>query len=150
MNNPIVAAVSVVIAAAAGAGLALIVRRISRTRYERAPHPAQQWVQLFERLRGESEDLLRDELIVWLSTVKDETDEFVRRQAEVTEQCLVRFAAGLITRQQAESCIKEVRNRTAQQELMVSAAAKASAQRLVDGIDDLILHKLFSKQRAAR
>jgi hypothetical protein len=105
---------------------------------------SQQWEQLFEELKGEAADLLKGELGKWLSEAKAETDGFVRRQAQKTELYLNQLAAGQITKLQAESYMQDIKDLTTLQELKMSVAGKASAQRLVKGIEDLILDRLFS------
>jgi len=104
----------------------------------------QQWEQLFQDLKGEAAELLKGELGKWLTEVKAETDSFVRRQAEKTELYLNQLAAGQITKQQAQSYLVDIKDLTTLQELKMSVAAKASAQRLVKGIEDLILDRLFA------
>jgi hypothetical protein len=105
---------------------------------------SQQWEQLFEELKGEAADLLKGELGKLLTEAKADTDGFVRRQAEKTELYLNQLAAGRISEQQAQSYLQDIKDLTALQELKMSVAAKASAQRLVKGIEDLILDRLFS------
>jgi hypothetical protein len=101
------------------------------------------WEELFNDLKAECAEQLKGELATLLNAAKGDSEAFVKKQAEKTELYMNQLAAGDITVQQVEGYLLDIKDLTAMQALKLSVAGKASAQRLVEGIEDLILNGLF-------
>jgi hypothetical protein len=101
------------------------------------------WEELFNGLKADGAGLLKGELATLLTSAKADSEAFVKKQAEKTELYMNQLAAGEVTVKQVEGYLLDIKDLTALQALKLSVAGKASAQRLVKGIEDLILNGLF-------
>jgi hypothetical protein len=77
-------------------------------------------------------------------SAKDDKNEFINRQAEKLELYLNQLAAGRITIEQFEGYVTDIRDLTELRALKMSVAGKASAQRFVKGITELVLKGLVA------
>lgn len=102
------------------------------------------WKDFVNNLKDEAGSLAKSELIGLVTSTKADADEFVRKQAEKTERYLNQLASGEITKEDFVQNMKNIQRLTEMQLLKLSVAAKASAQRLSDGIQNLIIGKLLS------
>lgn len=87
--------------------------------------------------------LAKEELKGLITSALDGSDAFVRKQAAKTERYLNQLATGKITKAQFEGYMKDIEDLTRMQALKLSVEAKARAQRLADGIQNLILDKML-------
>ena len=101
------------------------------------------WEDLLDTLKNGSAAILKGELRSLLETTKADSEEFVQRQARKLERYLNQLAAGVITREQFEGYVLDLKALTAMEALRMSVAGRASAQRLADGIGKLVIDGLL-------
>lgn len=101
------------------------------------------WKDFVNDLKDEGETLVKSELIGLVTLAKADADEFVRKQAKKLEKYLDQLAAGEITKEDFVHNMKNLQRLNELQALKLSVAAKASAQRLTEGIQNLILDGLL-------
>ena len=86
--------------------------------------------------------LAKDELKELIISAKKDKSEFVRLQAENVERWTVMLAAGELTSAGYKKLVSKMDVLTKLEEIKLEAAAKASAQRLADGIQKHIIDGL--------
>jgi hypothetical protein len=86
--------------------------------------------------------LAKDELKGLISTAKNDKSEFVRLQAENIECWTEQLAAGEITPVGYKKLVSKMDVLTKLEEIKLEVAAKASAQRLADGIQKYVIEGL--------
>ena len=94
-------------------------------------------------LADEGKVLLKDELIKLVSDAKDDKAEFVRKQAEKLEGWIELLADGDLTAAGFKKLVGKMEVLADLEELKLSVRAKASAQKLADGIRKLVIEGLF-------
>lgn len=108
----------------------------------RAPMP-EPWMAFLDELKDEAATLAKEELKGVITSAAQDADAFIRRQATKTERYLSQLAAGEITKEQFEGYLEDIEKLTRLQALKLNVEAKARAQRLADGIKNLILDKML-------
>src|SRR3990172_5304794 len=83
--------------------------------------------------------LAKDEILSFFNWAVDEGDEFTKKQKVKLNRYILKLAAGEITAKQFQSNIEDLKTLTEMQLLKMQIAQKAAAQRLVDGIQNLII-----------
>ncbi len=101
------------------------------------------WEDFVDGLRDDAGVLAKSELKDLLACAKTDSVTFVRDQALELEKHLNELAAGAITKDEFEVLARDTKRLTEMEALKMSVAAKASAQRLVDGIGNLIINGLL-------
>ena len=101
------------------------------------------WEDFIDNLRDEAGKLAKDELKDLIKTAKDESEDFIKEQGQKLEIYLTQLASGQITKNQFEGYVLDIKELTEMKALQMSVAAKASAQRMVNGITDLIIDGLL-------
>lgn len=101
------------------------------------------WIAFLENLKDEAETLSKEELKGLILSGLADGDEFIRKQSEKIERCMNQLARGQVTRTEFENYIVDIEDLTRLQELKLQVEAKARAQRLGNGIRDLILDKML-------
>ena len=94
-------------------------------------------------LKDQAGLLAKDELKRLVSEGKADASEFVSRQAENLETWTVMLADGQLTPAGFRKLVKRMEVLGDLQALKLKVQAKASAQRLRDGIEDLVIEALF-------
>lgn len=102
------------------------------------------WIQFVNDLKDDTGSLAKSELVGLITSTKSDAGDFVRKQAAKTERYLNQLAAGEITKEDFVQNMKNIQRLNEMQALKLSVAAKASAQRLTMGIQNLILDKLMN------
>lgn len=102
------------------------------------------WMTFLEELKDEAGALAKDELKDLLLTSLDDSNEFVKKQALKMEQYLNQLALGEISKEEFEGYLRDIESLTRLQAAEMEVAAKARAQRLADGIQNLILNKFLN------
>jgi len=102
------------------------------------------WKDFVIGLKDDAGSLAKNELIGLVKSSNVDADEFVRKQAQKLERYLNQLAAGEITKEDFVHNMKNLQRLNEMQALKLSVAAKASAQRLTLGIQNLILDKLLN------
>lgn len=102
------------------------------------------WEDVIEDIVGESGSLVKNEIRQLLDDAKNDSEDFLRRQADKIDNYLNQLANNEISKEQFESYLLDIKDLTEMHSLKLSVAARARAQRLADGITDIILNKLLS------
>lgn len=105
---------------------------------------ASNWEVFIDNLKDDTGKLAKDELKGLVKAAKKDSDAFIKKQGKKLERYLDQLAAGEITKEQFKEYVEDIRDITEAQKLKMSAAAKASAQRLADGITSLVIDGLLS------
>jgi len=92
----------------------------------------------------ESKLLERNALKKLILTSKNNTSDFVRLQAESFERWTVMLADGELTATGYKKLVKKMEILTQIEEVRLTVGAKASAQRLASGIQEIVIKRLFS------
>jgi hypothetical protein len=101
------------------------------------------WITFLDELKDEAGSLAKEELKGLVTSALGDSDDFVRKQAIKTERYLNQLATGEITKKQFEGYMKDIEDLTRMQALKLVVEVKARAQRLADGIQNLILDKML-------
>ena len=104
---------------------------------------AKKWESFIDSLKDETGLLAKTELKALISGAKTDSDEFIKKQGIKLERYLNQLASGKITEEQFQGYMEDIRDLTEMQSLKMRVSAKASAQRLVTGIEDLIINGLM-------
>ncbi len=96
-----------------------------------------------DSLVDESRKLAKDELKKLVSEAKKDKSDFVRLQAENLERWTVMLADKDLTPAGYKKLVKKMEVLTQLEVIKLKVKAKASAQRLADGIQSLIIEGLF-------
>ncbi|NIM89941.1 MAG: hypothetical protein GTO17_03230 [Candidatus Aminicenantes bacterium] len=100
------------------------------------------WEDFIDNLKDESGKLAKDELKDLVKNTKEDSEQFIKRQGEKLELYLNQLASREITKEQFEGYILDIKDLTELKAIEMLADAKARAQRLVNGIIDLIINGL--------
>jgi len=92
----------------------------------------------------ESGKLAKDELKQLISSSKKDKSDFVRLQAENLERWTVMLAEGDITSKGYKKLVKKMEVLTQLETIKLKVSAKASAQRLASGIQEIVVKGLFA------
>lgn len=95
-------------------------------------------------LADESKTLAKGELKKLISDAKKDQSDFVRLQAENLERWTVMLAEGDLTSKGYKKLVKKMEVLTQLEVIKLKVSAKASAQRLAEGIQNLIIDGLFA------
>lgn len=95
-------------------------------------------------LVDDGKKLAKDELKTLVATAKKDSSDFVRLQAENLERWTVMLADGDLTSKGYKLLVKKMEVLTQLEVIKLSVQAKASAQRLSQGITDLVVKGLFA------
>jgi hypothetical protein len=90
------------------------------------------------------ETLAKGELKKLVSDAKKDQSDFVRLQAENLERWTVMLADGDLTPKGYKKLVQKMEVLTQLDVIRLNVAARASAQRLADGIRDLVVDSLFA------
>jgi len=92
----------------------------------------------------ESGKLAKEELKQLISSSKKDTSDFVRLQAENFERWTLMLADGDITVKGYKKLVKKMEVLTQLEVIKLNVSAKASAQRLASGIQEIVVKGLFA------
>ena len=95
-------------------------------------------------IKDEGGKLAKNELKQIIASSKKDTSDFVRLQAENLERWTIMLADGDITAKGFKKLVKKMEVLTQLETIKLKVAAKASAQRLANGIEELVIKGLFS------
>jgi vacuolar-type H+-ATPase subunit H len=102
------------------------------------------WEILFDGLKDEVGQKLKEEFTNFISEAKNDSEEFIKKQAKKLEKYMNQLARGEITKTDFEVNVESLEILTRQKALELSIKGKARAQRLADTIKDLILGRLLA------
>jgi len=92
----------------------------------------------------EGKTLAKSELKQLVADAKKDQSDFVRLQAENLERWTVMLAEGDLTSNGYKKLVKKMEVLTQLEIIKLKVRAKASAQRLADGIQKLVIDSLFA------
>ena len=95
-------------------------------------------------LVDESKTLAKDELKKLVSDAKKDKSDFVRLQAENLERWTVMLADGDLTSKGYKKLVRKMEVMSQLEVIKLKVEAKASAQRLAEGIKKLVIDSLFA------
>lgn len=95
-------------------------------------------------LADEGKTLAKAELKQMVADAKKDQSDFVRLQAENLERWTVMLAEGDLTAKGYKKLVQKMEVLTQLDVIKLKVAAKASAQRLADGIQILVIDSLFA------
>ena len=93
-------------------------------------------------LADKTSTLAKDELKELIISAKKDKSEFVRLQAENVERWTIMLATGELTSAGYKKLVSKMDVLTKLEEIKLEVAAKASAQRLADGIQKYVIDGL--------
>jgi hypothetical protein len=96
-----------------------------------------------DSIKDQAEILAKDELKDLIAAAKKDTSDFVRLQAENLERWTVMLAEEDLTPEGFKKLVKKMEVLSQLENIRLETAAKASAQRLAQGISDLVVNQLF-------
>jgi len=102
------------------------------------------WEDFIDNLKDDAGKLAKNELKDLVKTAKGDSEEFIKEQGYKLELYLSQLAAGQVTKEQFEGYVLDIKDLTEMKALQLSVAAKARAQRIVNGIPNLIIDGLIS------
>jgi hypothetical protein len=105
---------------------------------------ANQWEEFFQEIVDGTGELIKDEVKEMLDSARNDSDEFLQRQAEKIVKYLNQLAMGKINKRQIEGYLMDIKALTEMHVLQLSVAARARAQRLTRGISELIVKRLLA------
>lgn len=97
-----------------------------------------------DRLKDESGRLAKDELKELITSAKKEESDFVRLQAANLERWVGMLADRDLTPAGFKKLVKKMEILTELERIRLTVKAKASAQRLADGIRTYVINQLFA------
>lgn len=97
-----------------------------------------------DSLADEGKALAKDELKSLVATAKKDESDFVRLQAENLERWTVMLADGELTPKGYKLLVGKMEVMTQLEVIKLKVAAKASAQRLAEGIRETVVKGLFA------
>ncbi len=102
------------------------------------------WEEFVDHLKDDTGKLAKAELKDLIRTAKNDSELFLREQGIKLDRYLNQLALSQITKGQFEGYMRDIQDLTEMQALKMSVAAKARAQRLVQGVTDLIINGLLA------
>lgn len=102
------------------------------------------WESFIDNLRDTAGLFAKDELKRLVANAKADANAFIRKQGVKMERYLNQLAAGEISKEEFEGNMEDLRTLTEMQSLKMKVAAKASAQRLCEGIEEVVLNGLMT------
>lgn len=91
----------------------------------------------------ESQKLAKEELKQLVASAKKDQSDFVRLQGENLERWTIMLADGDLTAKGYKLLVRKMEVLTQLQVIKLKVSAKASAQRLSEGIEELVIKGLF-------
>jgi hypothetical protein len=103
----------------------------------------EKWESFVDQVKDEAGLLAKTELKTFVIEAKSESDKFIKRQGIKLERYLNQLALGEITPGEFKGYVEDLHQLTEMQSLKMQVAAKASAQHLCKGIEEMILNGLM-------
>ncbi len=102
------------------------------------------WQDFIDGLKDGAGSLAKDELKGLVADAKADKDAFIQKQGRKLERYLTQLANGELTREEFESCMKDLVVLTAAQAAEMAQAAQTRAHRLASGIATLAIKGLIT------
>jgi len=101
------------------------------------------WERFIDSIRDDAGQLAKEELKLLIRDAVSDSDRFLQEQGRKMERYLTQLASDEITKEQFEGYMEDLRILTQMQARKMKVAAKARAQRLAQGIVDLVIDGLL-------
>jgi len=101
-----------------------------------------EWKIFLDDLKNETATLLKGEISSLLTGAMADSQDFTGRQAERVKHYLCQLAESTITKEQFLRYMHDINDLIELQSLKMDVAAKARAQRLANGVRNLIIERL--------
>ncbi len=101
------------------------------------------WQDFIDKIKDDAGILAKDELKKLIAFAVDDSEDFTKKQGQKLESYLIQLSAGDITKEQFKGYVEDIRDLMEMQMLKLSVAGKASAQRLFNGICNLVIDGLI-------
>ena len=102
------------------------------------------WEDFIEGIVDDAGLLVKDEVSDLIKSAKEDSEEFLKRQGEKIENYLNQLAKNEISKEQLEGYLIDIKDLTEMHALRLSLAGRVRAQRLADGITDIIIGRLLA------
>lgn len=102
------------------------------------------WENFIDNMKDDTKSLAKDEIKDLVKSAKDDSDEFIKRQGMKLELYICQLASGQITKDQFEMYVQDLKDITEMHTINLAVSSKARAQRLVQGITNLIINGLLT------
>ncbi|MBI5710296.1 MAG: hypothetical protein HZC42_08345 [Candidatus Eisenbacteria bacterium] len=103
------------------------------------------WKDWLDELIAAGKKIARDEIVDLVSSAKQDSNEFLRRQGRKLERYLGQLAAGEITVDEFKTLVRQLRTLIEEEAEEMSTRAAVRAQRLTEDITRLILGQLLRR-----
>lgn len=103
----------------------------------------EKWEEFVDNLKDPAGVIAKTEFKRLLSDTRADSDQFVKKQGAKLERYLNQLASREITPEQFKGYVEALHKLTEMQALKMQVAAKASAQRLCKGIQEMVLNGLM-------
>jgi len=101
------------------------------------------WDEFILGIVDDAETFAKDELVDLVRTSVNDSDEFIAKKGKKMRRYLQQLADEEITKDEFESNILDLKALVELQALKLAVAAKARAQRISDGIQNLVIDSLL-------
>jgi hypothetical protein len=101
------------------------------------------WEKYIDGVKDDAGVLAKEELKKLVNATSNDSDQFIREQGQKMEKYLTQLAAGALTKDQFKWYIEDIKDLTEMKKLEMSVAAKASTQRIIAGINKLMIDGLL-------
>jgi hypothetical protein len=102
------------------------------------------WEDFIDAVVDDAGVLIKDEVNDLLNSAREDSEEFLRRQGEKIENYLNQLVEKKISKEQFEAYLIDIKDLTEMHALKLSVAGRARAQRLADGITDILIGRLLA------
>lgn len=97
-----------------------------------------------DSLLGETTGFAREELKGFVNEAKADNRTFIRHIGEMAEEFIQLRALGRITNDELRELMEDLLDLSRMQKLKLSVEAKTRAERIVNGLRDLVIDKLLA------
>ena len=101
------------------------------------------WEEFLQNIKTEGSAFIKVELKDLIESSVSDSEAYIREQTEKLDRYLSQLASDAITKSQFERLVRDLNRQTEMEALRMDVATKARAQRLVNGISDLVLKRLL-------
>jgi hypothetical protein len=101
------------------------------------------WEDFIDSIVDPAGRLAKAELKGLIRDFRKDRSAFLARQGRKMQRCITQLAKGEITPAEFRSYIEDIRDLTEMEKVRMSVAGKARAQRLIEGITDLVINGLL-------
>jgi hypothetical protein len=98
------------------------------------------WEDFIDNLKDEAGILAKKELKDLINSAREDGEDFIKEQGENMKKYLTQLANNEITKDQFEGYVLSLKDLTEMEALKMLVDSKARAQRLANGVTDLVIN----------